>query len=48
MKTYIFKVSLESDKDAWYTFSPPLEHVGFAAWGRHKRKPSSISMQFFL
>lgn len=33
MKTYIFKVVVEPDEDAWFASCPALEQYGAATWG---------------
>jgi predicted RNase H-like HicB family nuclease len=33
MKTYVFKVVVEPDDDAWFASCPALESQGAATWG---------------
>jgi len=33
MKTYVFKVIVESDEDRWFAHCPVLEEKGAATWG---------------
>jgi predicted RNase H-like HicB family nuclease len=33
MKTYVFKVVIEPDEDAWFASCPALEQYGAATWG---------------
>lgn len=33
MKTYVFKVVVEPDEDAWFASCPALESQGAATWG---------------
>jgi predicted RNase H-like HicB family nuclease len=33
MKSYVFKVVLEPDGDAWSAYCPALEKLGAATWG---------------
>ena len=33
MKTYVFKVVIEPDGDAWFASCPALEQYGAATWG---------------
>lgn len=33
MKTYIFKVELESDEEGWRAFYGPWESIGASTWG---------------
>jgi predicted RNase H-like HicB family nuclease len=36
MKTYIFRVVVESDEDYWYAYCPLLEDKGGATWSYTK------------
>ena len=38
MKSYVFKVELESDAEGWRAFCPPLEEVGASTWGRTREE----------
>ncbi|MCZ6680593.1 MAG: hypothetical protein O7E52_25455 [Candidatus Poribacteria bacterium] len=38
MKTYAFKVMVESDDDRWHAYCPKLEKYGAATWGRTKEE----------
>ena len=33
MKTYVLKVRVEPDEDAWRAFYPAWEHIGASTWG---------------
>lgn len=33
MKTYIFRVVVESDEERWFAYCPILEEKGGATWG---------------
>ena len=33
-KSYVFRVSIERDDDAWRAFIPELEQKGASTWGR--------------
>lgn len=33
MKSYVFRIVLEPDEDAWRAFIPELEAKGAATWG---------------
>ncbi len=33
MKTYVFRVQIEPDKEGWRAFYPPLEELGASTWG---------------
>ena len=34
MKTYVFRVELESDASGWRAFNPPTEDIDASTWGR--------------
>ena len=34
MKTYLFRVVVEAEDDAWIAYSPTLKNKGGATWGR--------------
>ena len=34
MKTYLFRVVVEAEDDAWIAYSPTLKDKGGATWGR--------------
>ena len=38
MKSYVFRVILEPDQDAWRTYIPELEAKGAATWGNTKEE----------
>lgn len=38
MKSYVFRVVLEPDEDAWRAFIPDLEARGGATWGKTKEE----------
>ena len=38
MKTYLFKVVIEPDEDAWFASCPALEQYGAATWGKTKEE----------
>lgn len=38
MKTYIYKVAVESDGDRWSAYCPALEHLGAATWGNTREE----------
>ena len=38
MKSYVFRVVLEQDEDAWRAFIPELEAKGAATWGNSKEE----------
>ncbi|MBI3089138.1 MAG: hypothetical protein HYY96_00605 [Candidatus Tectomicrobia bacterium] len=38
MKTYTFKVVLESDGEGWHVRCPALDHYGAATWGETKEQ----------
>ena len=38
MKTYVFKVVVEPDEDAWFASCPALESQGAATWGETKEE----------
>ena len=38
MKTYVFKVVVEPDEDAWFASCPALESRGAATWGETKEE----------
>lgn len=38
MKSYVFRVVLEADKDVWRAFIPDLEARGAATWGNTKEE----------
>jgi len=38
MKSYVFRVVLEPDQDAWRAFIPELEAKGAATWGHTKEE----------
>ena len=33
MKTYVFRIVVEPDEDAWLAYSPALKERGGATWG---------------
>ena len=43
MKSYVFRVVLEPDQDAWRAFIPELEAKGAATWGHTRKKRYAIS-----
>ena len=38
MKTYTFRVVVESDDDRWFAYCPVLEEKGAATWGSTKKE----------
>ena len=38
VKTYVFRVELESDKEGWRAFYPPMEDIGASTWGRTEKE----------
>ena len=38
MKSYLFRVVLEPDEEAWRAYVPDLEAKGGATWGRTKEE----------
>jgi predicted RNase H-like HicB family nuclease len=38
MKSYVFKVVLEPDEDAWRAYIPELETKGAATWGNTREE----------
>ena len=38
MKSYVYRVVLEPDEDAWRAFIPELEAKGAATWGKTKEE----------
>ena len=38
MKSYVFRVVLEPDEDAWRAFIPELEKQGGATWGNTREE----------
>jgi predicted RNase H-like HicB family nuclease len=38
LKSYVFRVVLEPDQDAWRAFIPELEAKGAATWGKTKEE----------
>ena len=38
MKSYLFRVVLEPDEEAWRAYVPDLEGKGGATWGRTKEE----------
>lgn len=38
MKTFLFKVVLEPDEDAWHAYCPALVRQGGATWGATKKE----------
>lgn len=38
MKSYVFRVVLEPDQDAWRAYIPELEAKGAATWGNTKEE----------
>ena len=38
MKSYVFRVVLEPDEQAWRAFIPDLEEKGGATWGKTKEE----------
>lgn len=38
MKTYVFKVELESDEEGWRAFYSPWENMGASTWGKTKEE----------
>jgi predicted RNase H-like HicB family nuclease len=38
VKSYVFRVVLEPDQDAWRAFIPELEAKGAATWGNTKEE----------
>lgn len=38
MKSYVFRVVLEPDEDAWRAYIPELEAKGAATWGHTKEE----------
>ncbi len=38
MKSYVFKVVVESDEDRWHACVPELESRGAATWGNTKEE----------
>jgi len=38
VKSYVFRVVLEQDEDAWRAFIPELEAKGAATWGNSKEE----------
>ena len=38
VKSYVFRVILEPDEDAWRAYIPDLEEKGGATWGRTKEE----------
>jgi predicted RNase H-like HicB family nuclease len=38
VKSYVFRVVLEPDEDAWRAYIPELEAKGAAAWGNTKEE----------
>ena len=33
MKTYLFRIEVETDEEGWRAFCPPLEEFGASSWG---------------
>ena len=38
LKSYVFRVVLEPDEDAWRAYIPELENKGGATWGKTKEE----------
>lgn len=38
MKSYVFRVVLEPDEDAWQTYIPELEERGASTWAKSKEE----------
>jgi predicted RNase H-like HicB family nuclease len=38
VKSYVFRVILEPDEDAWRAYSPDLESRGGATWGKTREE----------
>lgn len=38
MKSYVFRVVLEPDEDAWRAYIPELEGKGASTWGQSKEE----------
>lgn len=38
MKSYVFRVVLEPDEDAWRAYIPDLESRGAATWGKTREE----------
>ena len=47
MKTYVFRVVIESDEDGWFACCPLLEKQGAATWG-HTQEEALKNIQEVL